>query len=53
MIDSDIDFNSYGWVGKASKIIGITPQKTRKWIERNYPKLLEEAFSRNNINWGD
>jgi very-short-patch-repair endonuclease len=48
LIDSDIDFTTFGWVNKASKIVGISSQQTRKWIKRNYPKLLEEAFSRNN-----
>lgn len=49
LIDSDIDFTKHGWVSEASKIIGITSQKTRKWIEKNYPKLLKNCYKRNVI----
>jgi hypothetical protein len=44
--NSNIDFSVFGWVEKASKIINITPQKTRSWIFRNCPELLENAFLR-------
>ena len=44
IIDSNIDFTKYGWVQKVSEILKISPQKTRKWIQRNYPELLECAF---------
>lgn len=46
LIDSDIDFTKFGWVKKASLIIGITPQKTRKWLSTNYPKLIENSYIR-------
>lgn len=42
----EINFSRNGWVGEASKIIGISPQKTRKWIQNNAPELLENAFTR-------
>jgi hypothetical protein len=38
--ESNIDFGAWGWVSKASKIIGITPQKTSAWIARNCPEVL-------------
>lgn len=43
---SGIDFGKFGWVGKASIVLGITPQKTRKFIERHAPHLLEGANER-------
>ena len=42
-----IDYSKFGWVSKAAKIIGISPQKARKWIERKCPELIEQSFSRN------
>lgn len=36
-----IDFSKHGCLTEASKMIGITPQKTRKFMERNFPDLLE------------
>lgn len=39
----DIDYSKYGWVGKVSKIVGISPQKARKWIQNNAPELLNNA----------
>lgn len=35
LLNSDIDFSKFGWVGKASKVIGITPQKVNQWMKRN------------------
>lgn len=43
----ELDYSKFGWVGKASKIIGLPPQKTRKWIEKHCPELLNDAFKRN------
>ena len=40
---SNIDYTKYGWVTAASKILGISPQNTRKFVERNAPELLENA----------
>jgi len=48
LIDSDIDFTIYGWINKVSRIINISPQKTRNWIEKNYPKILGNCYKRNN-----
>lgn len=41
--ESKIDFSKIGWVNAASKIIGITPQNVKRWMERN---MLE--FYKNN-----
>lgn len=43
---SDINFKEFGWVDKVSKIIGITPQKTRAWVSRNCPEILIGAHLR-------
>ena len=49
ILNSDIDFSKSGWVSKASKIIGITPQAVSKWMKRNMPDFYEEkCFKRKN-----
>jgi len=35
LLKSNIDFSKQGWVGKASAVIGISPQKVNKWM-KNY-----------------
>ena len=47
LLSANIDFRSYGWVQIASKIIGISPQKTRAWLRKNLPNILENSFARN------
>lgn len=44
--NSNIDFGKHGWVTKVSDIIEITPQKTRQFILRYAPDLLEKAYIR-------
>lgn len=46
LLDSNIDFTSYGWVGDAATIIGITPQKVHKWMIRNMPDFYETCYQR-------
>lgn len=46
---ANIDFTVFGWVELASKILEISPQKTRSWIFRNCPELLQNAFLRNKM----
>ena len=46
LVNSGIDFSKFGWVNKASIIIGITPQKVNSWMKRNMPELLNESFTR-------
>jgi len=48
--NSDIDFSKYGWVGKASKIIGITSQKVNIWMERHMKNFYEEKCYKRKIN---
>jgi RNA polymerase subunit RPABC4/transcription elongation factor Spt4 len=43
---ANIDFTKFGWVGLASKIIKVKPQKVRAWIEKCCPDLLNGAFER-------
>lgn len=41
--EADINFSKYGWVSRAAKVLGITPQKTRSFIEKHASDLLEGA----------
>lgn len=34
LLNSDIDFNKYGWVNKVSNIINQKPQKVNAWMKR-------------------
>ncbi len=47
--NSNINFQVHGWVEQASKIINISPQKTRNWISKNCPELLENAYLRKSM----
>jgi hypothetical protein len=42
LLESNIDFCSFGWVTPAAEIIGITPQKVGRWMKRNMPEFYEE-----------
>jgi very-short-patch-repair endonuclease len=42
LLNSNIVFEKYGWVGEASKIIGITSQKVKKWMERYMPDFYKD-----------
>jgi very-short-patch-repair endonuclease len=47
LIESDIDFSKFGWVEKASKIIGITAQNVNRWMKRNMCDFYaEKCFKR-------
>lgn len=37
---SNISFSKFGWCNEAAKIIGISPQKSRKWILNNCPEIF-------------
>lgn len=43
---SNINFMKLGWVEQASKIIGVTPQKTGCWIKRMDPEFYETCYKR-------
>ncbi len=40
--NSNINFGEYGWVGKVSKILNITPQKVNQWIKNNMFEFYQE-----------
>lgn len=42
LLESDISFGKFGWVSKAAKIIGITPQKVNAWMKRNMQDFYNE-----------
>jgi very-short-patch-repair endonuclease len=46
LMSSDIDFKKFGWIQQASEVIEISPQKTRAWIKKNLPSVLENSFKR-------
>lgn len=45
-LSEDVNFEKYGWVQHASKIIGVSHAKTRRWIQRHKPTLLETTTTR-------
>ena len=48
LLNSNINFSKIGWVGEASKIIGITPQKVNQWMKRNMLDFYNnKCFKRN------
>ncbi len=46
IINSNIDFNTFGWVGKVAKIINQKPQKVNKWMKIMMPDFLDKCFKR-------
>lgn len=42
VINANIDFTKRGYITKVSRIIGITPQKTKRWIRRNLPNVINQ-----------
>lgn len=51
ILESNIDFSKFGWVGKVSSLIGIPPQKVHFFMEKNMPTFYKEkCFRRKNIN---
>lgn len=47
LLNSNIDFNKFGWVNKASKIINIAPQKVNKWMKHNMEDFYKTCYKRN------
>lgn len=43
---SNIDFTRFGWVSKASKIIGVKDQVVNRWIKRVDPEFYKSCFVR-------
>lgn len=47
ILSSNIDFSSYGWIGKVAEIINISPQKVSNWMKRNMKEFYDsECFKR-------
>lgn len=46
LIHSSIDFQKFGWVGKAAKIIGVKDQVVNRWMKRNMPEFYKECYVR-------
>jgi hypothetical protein len=44
--ESEIDFKKFGWVTKASKIIGIRDQAVNKWMKRMDPEFYQKCYVR-------
>ena len=42
MNESNIDFNSNGWVGKLSNLFEIGDNKAGRWVKNNLPEFYEE-----------
>lgn len=46
IIESDIDFSSYGWVKQASQLFGVSRNQASKWISRNMPDFYKDCYKR-------
>lgn len=44
--NSDINFNKFGWVSKAAKVIGIKDQVVNRWLKRIDPEFYDKCFKR-------
>lgn len=42
VINSDIDFSMFGWVGKVAVLLDVPPQYVKRWMIRNMPSFYEE-----------
>jgi very-short-patch-repair endonuclease len=41
--ESNIDFTKFGWGVKLSKVLGISPQKSAKWMKKYFPDVYENV----------
>lgn len=41
VVDSEIDFSSFGWVKQVAKLLGIKHQKVNAWMKRYLPEFYE------------
>jgi len=46
VLNSNIDFSRFGWVGKIAIILNKKPQKINKWMKKWMPGLYETSFKR-------
>lgn len=52
LLNSDIEFGKFGWVNKASNIIGIRHQKVNKWMKKNMKDFYEKNCYKNHNSSG-
>lgn len=44
--NSDIDFQSYGWMQQAAEVLQIQPQSVKKYLQKYDPHFLQNCFQR-------
>ena len=42
IINSNIDFSKFGWVGKVSRLLGINENKGGVWVKKHMPDFFQE-----------
>lgn len=42
--ESDIDYTKFGWANKLSKLFGITPQVTMRYVREHYPNFYVNCY---------
>ena len=48
LLNSNIDFSKFGWVGEAAKILNMSPSKVNCWMKRNMLDFYHSCFVRKN-----
>lgn len=43
ILNSNIDYNKFGWGVQLSKLLNISPQKSKKWVQKN----MTEFYAKN------
>jgi len=46
ILNSDIDFNKFGWVSEISNLLNMKSQKVGYWMKEHMPEIYEIAFKR-------
>jgi hypothetical protein len=46
ILNSNIDYSKFGWGVHLSKLLNITPQKSKKWVQKNMPAFYKEKCYR-------
>lgn len=46
ILKSDINYKKFGWVNKASSLIGISSQKLGYWMKKNIPEFYSNCYIR-------
>lgn len=49
LLNSGIDFTSFGWVRLTSEFLGIPHQKVNRWMKRHLPEFYEEKCYKRKI----